>query len=69
MPLIWVIYRFLRGVLLVVWFYNPFRRLLFLGDKGIGIDTLRVLTLLFYLTRGLGLLAYSYINLVLLLKL
>ncbi len=69
MPLARVIYRFLRGVLLVIRFRDPFRHSFFLGDKGIGIDTLRVLTLLSYSTRSLGLLAYSYTNPVLLLEL
>ncbi len=60
MPLARVIYQFLRGVLLVIRFHNPFGRPLFLGDGGIGTDTLGVLTLLSYSTRGLGSLAYSY---------
>jgi hypothetical protein len=59
-PLARVIYRFLRGVLLVVRFRDPFGRPLFLGDGGTGTDTLGVLTLLSYSTGGSGLLAYSY---------
>ncbi len=46
----------------MVRFRDPFRRPLFLGDRGTGMDTLGVLTLLSYSTRGLGSLAYSYTN-------
>ncbi len=53
----------------MVWFRDPFRCPLFLGDGGTGIDTLGVLTLSSYSIRSLGLLAYSYTDPASLLKL
>ncbi len=44
----------------MVRFRDPFGYPLFLGDGGIGTDTLGALTLSSYSTRGLGSLAYSY---------